>query len=132
MKDKLKEYRTLKLDLEDVEQKLETKVVQDIVQGTSKGPPYIMQNHRIEGVPDNYRSLLIEKSDLKAQIYSIENFVAKIPCRKARKAIRLYYMEPIDEDGNKPTWNMVADKLKDGSTENSIKKTVSRYLNGNL
>lgn len=128
MKDKLKEYRALKLDLEDVEQKLETKVVQDIVQGTSKESPYIMQNHRIEGVPDNYRSLLIEKSDLKAQINLIETFVAKIPCRKARKAIRIYYMEPIDEDGDKPTWNMVADKLNDGSTGDSVRMLADRYL----
>ena len=124
--EKLKRYRELTSELEDINQKLQT--VCGSVQGSQEDYPYILQNHHISGVePVNY-SLLERKSDLKAQIKEIEDFVNTIPFYKVRKAVRLYYLEPVDESGNKYTWEKIADILNDGSTGESIRKKVERII----
>ena len=127
-KEKLKKYRDLKLELEDLKIKINELKVSDSVQGTSKYPPHIMQNHKIEGTaPENY-NLLERKADLKAQIKGIEDFVNGIPDYKVRKAVKMYYLDPIDESGDKYTWEMIADKMNDGSTGESIRKKSERIL----
>ncbi|MBE6846176.1 MAG: hypothetical protein E7508_10880 [Ruminococcus sp.] len=124
--EKLKRYRELKSELEDVNWKLQT--VCGSVQGSQEDYPYILQNHHISGIePKNYK-LLERKSDLKAQIKEIEDFVNGIPFYKVRKAVRLYYIEPIDESGNKYTWERIADILNDGSTGDSVRMSVNRCL----
>ena len=123
--EKLKRYRELKSELEDVNQKLQT--VCDSVQGSQEDYPYILQNHHISSVePVNY-GLLERKSDLKAQIKEIEDFVNTIPFYKVRKAVRLYYIEPIESGEDKPTWEKVADEIPD-ETAGSIKMKVSRFI----
>ncbi len=127
-KEKLKNYRNLKLELEDLEIKIHTLKVQDSVSGTSKYPPHIMQTHRIEGTaPENY-SLLEHKAELKAQIREIEDFVNGIEDYKLKKAVKMYYLDPIDESGDKYTWEKIADILNDGSTGESLRKKSERIL----
>ena len=123
--EKLKRYRELKAELEDVNWKLQT--VCGSVQGSQEDYPYILQNHHISGVePKNY-TLLERKSDLKAQIKEIEDFVNGIPFYKVRKAVKLYYIEPIESGEDKPTWEKVADSIP-GETAGSIKMKVSRFI----
>lgn len=123
--EKLKRYRELKSELEDLEQNIP--VVQDSVQGSQAEFPNVLQNHHISGVePVNY-SLLERKSDLKAQIKEIEVFVNSIPFYKVRKAVKLYYIEPIESGEDKPTWEKVADSIP-GETAGSIKMKVSRFI----
>lgn len=125
-KNLLKQYRMLKLEFDDINAITRSKTVEDSVQGSMKNHPYIKGMRHIEGVADE--SLLYKKSDLKAQLKAVEDFVKSIEDSKVRKAIEIYYIDDLDESCEKPTWENVADKFKDGSTGDSIKKTVSRYL----
>lgn len=125
-KNLLKQYRMLKLEFDDINATACSKTVKDSVQGSMKNHPYIKGMRHIEGVADE--SLLYKKSDLKAQLKAVEDFVKSIEDSKVRKAIEIYYIDDLDESCEKPTWENVADKFKDGSTGDSIKKTVSRYL----
>lgn len=127
-KEKLKKYRDLKLELEDLKIKINELKVSDSVQGTSKYPPHIMQNHKIEGTaPENY-DLLERKADLKAQIKGIEDFVNGIPDYKVRKAVMMYYLDEIEQGEDKPTWEDVVDEIGQGITSASLKMRVDRYL----
>ena len=45
--------------------------------------------------------------------------------------ISIYYMEPLDESCEKPTWESIANKFYDGSTGDSIRISVQRYLKKN-
>lgn len=130
--EKLKNYRNLKSELEDVKAEIDSLKVTDNTKGSQKDFPYILCNHKIEGVTDENYSLLEYESDLKAQIKEVERFVDAIPFYKVRKAVKMYYLEPVDESGNKANWNAIAGSFNDGTTEYSIKKCVSRYLKRNL
>ncbi len=123
--EKLKRYRELKSELEDLEQN--TPVVQDSVQGSQAEFPNVLQNHHISGVePVNY-GLLERKSDLKAQIKEIEGFVRGIDNYNLKKAVTLYYIKEIEEGEDKPTWEMVVDKIP-GETSDSLKSKLRRIL----
>ena len=128
IKEKLKQYRTLKLELDEVNDKINEKSVKGSVQGSMKNHPYILQNHTISGVANEDYELLERKAEIKAKIKAVNDFVNGIDDYKIRKAIMIYYMEPLDDSCEKPTWKGIADKFNDGSTENSVKKLVSRIL----
>lgn len=127
-KDQLRQYRALKLELDDVNSQIKSKCINDGVQGSMHDYPYIKGIRHIEGVTDEDYSLLYHKSDLKAQIRKIEDFVDHIRDYRVRYAIKRYYIDSVDEDGNKATWELIADKLNDGSTGDSIRKSVDRLL----
>ena len=126
-KEKLKKYRDLKLELEDLEFEINQLKVQDSSKGSSKYPPYIMQTHKIEGTAAENYGMLEHKADLKAQIKEIEDFVKKIPDYKIRKAVRIYYLSEIEQGEDKPTWEDVADNFS-GETGLSVKVKVHRFL----
>lgn len=127
-KEKLKNYRNLKLELEDLEIEIQKRKVMDSVQGTSKYPPHIMQTHKIEGTaPENY-SLLEHKLELKAQIREIEDFVKSIKDYNLKKAVMIYYINEIEDGEDKPTWEDVADEVGQGVTSGSLKMQIDRYL----
>lgn len=128
IKEQLKQYRTLKLDLDEVNCKIEEKSVKGNVQGSMKEHPYIMQNHTIGGVTVEDYGLLERKAEIKAKIKAVDDFVNSIQDSKIRMAIEIYYIEPLDESCEKPTWESVADKFKDGSTGDSVRKMVERFL----
>ncbi len=126
--EKLKRYREWKSELEDISSKIDDVKVTDSTEGSQKDFPYILCNHKIEGVADEDFSLLVRKSMLKAQIKEIEDFVNTIPFYKVRKAVKLYYLAPIDESGNKYTWERIADILNDGSSGEAIRKKAERII----
>ncbi len=127
-RNQLKQYRSLKLELSDIDAQIQSKCISDSVQGSMKDYPHIKGMRHIEGVPAKEYSLLFRKSDLKAKIKEIEEFVEGIEDAKVLYAIRRYYLDPVDEDGDKPSWNKIADKFNDGSTAAAVKQLVWRYL----
>ena len=131
IKQQLKQYRALKLELDDVNDKINEKSVKGSVQGSMKNHPYILQNHTIGGVANADYGLLERKSEIKAQIKAVDDFVNGIDDCKIRMAIMIYYMNPLDESCEKPTWKGIAAKFNDGSTEDSIKQSVSRIFKKN-
>lgn len=132
IKEKLKQYRTLKLELDEVNCKINEKCIKVGVQGSMKNHPYILQNHTIGGVTNEDYGLLERKSEIKAKIKAVDDFVNGIDDYKIRKAIMIYYMDPLDDSCEKPTWISIAEKFNDGSTANSLKMSVSRYLKKSL
>lgn len=130
-KEQLKKYRALKFELADVNTQIQLGSTQDSVQGSMKEFPWTIGTRHVEGVPDEDYDLLVRKSNLKAQIKEIENFVNGIKDFKIRKAIKMYYIEPIDESGEKIKWESIANKFYDGSTGDSIRISVQRYLKKN-
>lgn len=91
-KEQLKRYRALKFELADVNEQIRLGSIQDSVQGSMKDHPYIMQNHKVAGVPDEDYDLLVRKSDLKSQIKEIEEFVNGIEDAQMQRIFRLRYM----------------------------------------
>lgn len=130
-KEQLKRYRALKFELADVNTQIKLGSTQDSVQGSMKEYPYILCNRHVSGVPDEDYDLLVRKSDLKSQIKEIEDFVNSIHNYRIKKAIQIYYIDDIESGEDKPTWEDVADKFNDGSTGDSIKQAVSRFIRNN-
>lgn len=123
MKEKLKNYRALKLELEDVNALINEKSLQDSVQGSSRDFPYIKQTRRISGASDEDYSLLVRKSDLKAQIQEIEDFVDKISDKEIRTIIMLRFIR-----GKRPkSWLNIAMKLGYCS-EHTPKRKIESFL----
>lgn len=77
-------------------------------------------------------TLLERKSRLKAEKQRLETFLNRISDRKIKRAISLYCFDAIEYESPAPTWGDVAAKIGGGTTENSIKKSVERYLKENI
>ena len=90
--------------------------------------PWTIGTRHVEGVPDEDYDLLVRKSNLKAQIKEIEDFVNGIHNYRIKKAIQIYYIDDIESGEDKPTWEDVADKMDGGQSSEAIKKMVTRYL----
>ena len=73
-------------------------------------------------------ALLTRKKKLLELKTQIELFVKSINDYRVRRAIEIYYINPLDEDLIKPSWESVADKFGDGSSGDSIRISVQRYL----
>ncbi len=129
MKQKLKRYRENKLELEDKRLKVNSEKVRDSVKGSTKDYPYILRSCHLEGVAEDQYDDFERIYKIKSEIRDVEKFVNTIDNYKIRKAIEIYYMDPID--GDKPSWEKIADFFNDGSTGNSVKKSISRFLKKN-
>ena len=130
-KEQLKKYRALKFELADVNTQIQLGSTQDSVQGSMKEFPWTIGTRHVEGVSDEDYDLLVRKSNLKAQIKEIEDFVNGIHNYRIKKAIQIYYIDDIESGEDKPTWEDVADKFYDGSTGDSVKQAVSRFIRNN-
>ena len=131
IKEKLKQYRTLKLELDEVNDKINEKSVKGSVQGSMKDHPYILQNHTIGGVTEE-DSLLERKAEIKAKIKSVDDFVNGIDDSVVRKGITLKFMtiETNNKGKIKPPlkWFQVAQKINCGLSGDAIRIKIDRYL----
>ena len=127
-KEQLKRYREWKLELQDINAGISNSTIHDSVSGSMKEFPWTIGTRHVEGVPDEDYDLLVRKSDLKAQIKEIEDFVNGIHNYRIKKAIQIYYIDDIESGEDKPTWEDVADKMGGGQSSEAIKKMVTRYL----
>ena len=91
-KEQLKKYRALKFELADVNTQIQLGSTQDSVQGSMKEFPWTIGTRHVEGVPDEDYDLLVRKSDLKAQIKEIEDFVNSIHNYRIKKAIQIHVL----------------------------------------
>lgn len=130
-KEQLKRYREWKLELQDINAGISNSTIHDSVSGSMKEFPWTIGTRHVEGVPDEDYDLLVRKSNLKAQIKEIEDFVNSIHNYRIKKAIQIYYINDIESGEDKPTWEDVADKFYDGSTGDSVKQAVSRFIRNN-
>lgn len=127
-KEQLKRYREWKLELQDINAGISNSTIHDSVSGSKKEFPWTIGTRHVEGVPDEDYDLLVRKSNLKAQIKEIEDFVNGIHNYRIKKAIQIYYIDDIESGEDKPAWEDVADKMGGGQSSEAIKKMVTRYL----
>lgn len=127
----LRKYRAICAEIHQIESKLTgSRIhVKDSVKSAAKHP-YSVHNVPIEG--DVYESsspaLLAKFKRLLWERGVIEDFISSIPEYKVRRALEIYCLEPLGEDMEAPSWEKVADALADGSTGDSIRKSVERFL----
>lgn len=127
-KDQLKKYRTLKAELADLELDTNNKTVHESVQKSKRDHPYTFGHDHVEGVPDKDYDLLIRKSDLENQIREIDKFVKSIPDYNLKKAVMIYYINDIEDGEDKPTWEDVADEIKNGYNSGKLKVSLGRFI----
>lgn len=134
----LKHYRAICAELEDVTAELESLSVTDAVQSAAT-PPYSKHSVPVSGLPptDRVRSLLARQAALRACKSEVDRFISQVPYYLVRKAIKLYYIVPIDEGedrsntnvwNHKPTWEDVTDIIGTGENAEALKKRVYRCL----
>lgn len=127
-KEQLKKYRALKFELADVNTQIQLGSTQDSVQGSMKEFPWTIGTRHVEGVPDEDYDLLVRKSNLKAQIKEIEDFVNGIHNYRIKKAIQIYYIDDIESGEDKPTWEDVAEEIGNGFTSKKLEVQLGRYI----
>lgn len=132
IKEKLKQYRTLKLELDEINDEINEKSVKGSVQGSMKDHPFILQNHTIGGVANEDYELLERKAEIKAKIKAVDDFVNGIDDSVVRKGITLKFMtiETNNKGKIKPPlkWFQVAQKINCGLSGDAIRIKIDRYL----
>lgn len=139
-KNVLKQYISLKKEIEDINiriQKLQAKLeaineagnVKDAVKGGAGG----LQTFHIEGFPveeedetkyllqKNIRILKERKAKAAELVVKVESYINTIDDSRMRRMITYRYIDNM-------SWQMVADKMGGGYTENSCKKQMERFL----
>lgn len=139
-KEVLSQYSDLQEEIKEVRLKIERlerdidriedgEMVIDSVTGGNGGK----QHFKIEGVPfpeySRKKTLLYARKatlqlledDLLEKTNEVEAFIASIDDSRMRRIINLRFLE------NK-TWNQVADYIGGGNTEDSVRKSFTRFL----
>ena len=134
----IKHYRAICAELEDVTAELDSLGVTDAVQSAAT-PPYSKHSVPVSGLPptDRVKTLLARQAALRALKCEVDRFTLQVPYYLVKKAIRLYYIVPIDEGkdrsdvnawNHKPSWEDVTDIIANGENAEALKKRVYRYL----
>lgn len=125
----LRSYRSICAEIEDLEKELQCCYVGDTVQSGSRFPHNVRSVH-IEGYKSDGGTVskMSRLSELKKKREKVEQFVDGIPDYQIRKAVRLYYIEPIEDGEDKSTWEDVADEVGNGVTSNSLKTALKKIL----
>lgn len=130
----LRNYRSICAEIADLKEKSnredEEHYVGDTVPSGSRFP-WNVRNVHISGYEYDYGgdvSDQLKLAELKEQKKQIDDFVNSIPDYNIRKAVRLYYIEPIEDGEDKPTWEDVADEIGNGVTSGMLKLKLNRYL----
>ncbi|MBS7398251.1 MAG: hypothetical protein KIG32_07535 [Ruminiclostridium sp.] len=138
MRDKLKNYRAICAELDDVTAELDGLSATDAVQSAAT-PPYSKHSVPVSGLPptDRVKTLLARQAALRAFKSEVDRFISQVPYYLVKKAIKLYYIVPIDEGedrsntnvwNHKPSWEDVTDIIGNGENAEALKKRVYRYL----
>ena len=103
----------------------------DAVQGSSNEIPYQKHSVTLHGYVQSPRVTRAKQrlqeqygaklERLYAIVAEVEATLSDIEDTKARRIIRMRYLDGLE-------WNDIADKLEDGSTEDSARKYAKRYL----
>lgn len=72
--------------------------------------------------------LLYRQKELEDKTMAMKQFVDSIPDYKIHRALKIYCIEPLDEDAKAVDWEDVACRIGNGCTESAIRKSVSRYF----
>ena len=127
----LRSYRSICAEIEDKRADLNTNHKVKIAVSSASDYPHSKHTVTDEGydlsIPGT-REKLDELYELKKKRNEIKKFVNGIKDYITRKAVRLYYIEPIEDGEDKPTWETVADKIGNGVTSGALKEGLRRFI----
>lgn len=133
-KDLLKQYRFCKKRIAELDEEIDRlkrrNTVQDTVHGSQKDFPYIMRTRTVSGCPNvlddtsELNRLYSERTKCKRVAHEVSVFVNSIEDNIVRCAFIMRYME----GSSTPKWDKIAMKIGGGNTADSIRMTVSRYI----
>lgn len=133
MKEKLKQLRYLKSEIEMLKKQIESiepDTVVDSVRGSSRYFPYIERNFKIEGIDyDDYnrkarrleRQLKRRLEELMDLVEETNSFIENIDDSLIRQIIALRYINGL-------TWDQVAVHIGGNNTAESVRKAAERFL----
>ncbi len=133
-KELLKQYRFCKKRIAELDEEIDRlkreNTVQDTVQGSQKDFPYIMRTRTVCGCSDicdsgsDINRLYKERADCKRIVKEVSVFVHSVEDNIIRRALIMRYMDGAAP----PKWDKIALKIGGGNTADSIRMTVSRYI----
>lgn len=133
-KELLKQYRFCKKRIAELDEKINRlkreNTIQDTVHGSQKDFPYIMRTRTVSGCPDicdsdsELNRLYKERSECKRIVKEVSAFVNSVEDNIIRCALSMRYMD----GSTPPKWDKIAMKIGGCNTADSIRMTVSRYI----
>lgn len=93
--ERLKQYKSLKAEIEELAEQIHRLESSDIVQGSDKEFPYIKHNFKVETAEcDRTRELLRKELGLlKAEYHALNEFINNIADSEIRRIFRYRYIE---------------------------------------
>ena len=93
--ERLKQYRSLKAEIEELAEQIQMLESSDIVQGSDKEFPYIKHNFKVETAEcDRTRELLRKELGLlKSEYHALNEFINNIADSEIRRIFRYRYIE---------------------------------------
>ena len=121
--ERLRQYKSIKAEIEELAEQIHRLESSDIVQGSDREFPYIKHNMKVEtGECDHTRDMLKKELGLlKSEYHALNEFINNIADSEIRRIFRYRYIEGLK-------WFQIASRLKvcgDGSTE---RKKHDRFL----
>lgn len=119
----LKQYRSLKLEINDLERRIaKGEVVSDVVTGSSANYPYTQHPINICGVDTKLTKKYIQqKKKLTRECLEIEQWMDSVDDSLVRRIIRHRFIDGF-------SWRQIANRVGGENTEDSVRKAVERYL----
>ena len=95
--ERLKQYRSLKAEIEELAEQIQMLESSDIVQGSDKEFPYIKHNFKVETAEcDRTRELLRKELRLlKSEYHALNEFINNIADSETRRIFRYRYIEGL-------------------------------------
>lgn len=127
MRDKLKNYRAICAELEDVTAELDSLGVTDTVQSAAT-PPYSKHSVPVSGLPptDEVRALLARQATLRAEKLEIKRFVDSVEDSEIRRIISMRYIN----GKRQKSWQYIALKLHYRSEHTPVRKLKKFFQHG--
>ena len=122
----LRQYRSIRIELERLEREKKSRELSDTVVGSDRDFPYTQHKMSVSGLEsdgDNMR-LLERIRNLKQQKKEIEGFVYGIEDSLTRQIFELMYIK----GRYKATWNSVAAEMNFTNTPGNLSKIHSEYM----
>ena len=127
MKEKLRNYRAVCAELEDVTAELDGLSTTDAVQSAAT-PPYSKHSVPVSGLPptDRVKTLLARQAALRAEKLEIEGFVKSIEDYEIRRIISMRYIN----GKRQKSWQYIALKLHYRSEHTPVRKLKKFFQHG--
>lgn len=127
-----KEIELLKQQIAELEHKMKTEIISDVVSGSNPEWPYERRRFHIEGIDAwGYEKRLrrlkrrLERrlEELMNKREEIEEYIAAIPDSLVRQILSLRYINGL-------SWKQIAAHIGGGNTADSIRMIHNRFLKG--